>query len=186
MPFPTSEDLRAAVWAIEIPMKAQVEIAVLCLPLAKRIAADGFKACLSGEAADEIFGGYGSMCIKAGKLDDVGWRELRAGQVEKMGRGNFVRCNKAFMAHGVECRLPFADRAMVEWALSMSKAQCPPAKKLLKESLRGLVPEWVIKRPKETFQGGAGVNAWCESLFSNPRAAYNRMAAEMFDGIPLT
>lgn len=54
VPFPTSEDLRAAVWAIEIPMKAQVEIAVLCLPLAKRIAADGFKACLSGATAEEI------------------------------------------------------------------------------------------------------------------------------------
>ena len=116
---PTADDFADAVRVIETPMKTQVEIAALCLPLAARIAADGFKVCLSGEGADELFGGYGSMFIKAASTDDRGWRAIRVGQVEKMSRGNFIRCNKAFMAHGVECRLPFLDRELVETVLAM-------------------------------------------------------------------
>src|SRR5581483_10191964 len=94
---PTADTLAAAVRAIELPSKAQVEIAALCVPLARAIAAEGFKACLSGEAADELFGGYGSMCIKGARADDEAWRAIRVAQIEKMARGNFVRCNKAFM-----------------------------------------------------------------------------------------
>ena len=48
----TDPAIEAAIRAIEIPSKAQTEIAALCIPLARRIAADGFKVCLSGEASD--------------------------------------------------------------------------------------------------------------------------------------
>ena len=169
---PTSTDLEAAALAIEIDSKVQTEIAAMCIPLARAIGADGFKACLSGEAADELFGGYGNMCIKSASLDDAGWRALRIAQVAKMGRGNFVRCNKAFMAAGVECRLPFIESGLVETVLAMSKAQCPPGKKALKAASAGYVPGWVISRTKDTFQGGAGMNTAAERVLPDPAAFY--------------
>lgn len=172
IPPPTPELLAAAARTIEIPSKAQIEIAALCIPLAKAIAADGFKACLSGEAADELFGGYGSMCIKGSKASDAEWRAIRVAQLAKMARGNFVRCNKAFMAAGVECRLPFMERALVETVLAMSKADCPPNKRALKKAAAGIVPDWIIRRTKDTFQGGSGMDEAAARAVANPKRFY--------------
>jgi asparagine synthase (glutamine-hydrolysing) len=169
---PDAAALSAAVKAIEIPSKAQVEIAAMCMPLAAAIASDGFKACLSGEAADELFGGYGSMHIKGYRADDDEWRAVRLAQLAKMARGNFVRCNKVFMAYGVECRLPFMEQDLVEATLAMSKAQCPPGKGALKAAAEGLVPRWVIDRQKDTFQGGAGMIDAAQAAVSDPRGFY--------------
>jgi asparagine synthase (glutamine-hydrolysing) len=169
---PTPIRLIEAATCIEIASKAQIEIAALCIPLARRISADGFKACLSGEAADELFGGYGNMCIKATSLDDVGWRRLRIDQVAKMGRGNFVRCNKAFFAAGVECRLPFMEQALVESVLAMSKIECPPGKGLLKSIARGILPASLIRRRKETFQGASGLSVQAARQVANPTRFY--------------
>jgi asparagine synthase (glutamine-hydrolysing) len=169
---PDARDFTEAARVIEIPSKAQIEIAALCIPLARAIASDGFKACLSGEAADELFGGYGSMCIKAASADDRGWRAIRVAQLEKMARGNFVRVNKAFMAAGVECRLPFMERRLVERVLAMSKADCPPNKKALKAAAAPVLPAWVIKRPKATFQGGAGTSKRAAEIIANPAMFY--------------
>lgn len=177
---PTEQDLIAAIRAIEIPSKAQVEIAALCVPLARRIAADGFKACLSGEAADELFGGYGNMCIRAALSDDSGWRLIREQQLEKMARGNFVRCNKAFMAAGVECRLPFMERELVERVVSTSKSNCPPGKRLLKEAAKGYVPQRIISRQKETFQGASGMKSGAASCVAAPQRFYNAEVRRLF------
>jgi asparagine synthase (glutamine-hydrolysing) len=169
---PTPASLADAARVIEINSKAQIEIAALCIPLARAIASDGFKACLSGEAADELFGGYGSLCIKGSSADDTGWRALRVAQLVKMARGNFIRCNKAFMAAGVECRLPFMERALVERVLSMSKADCPPGKKALKAAARGIIPGWVISRTKDTFQGASGMADAAARAVARPAAYY--------------
>lgn len=180
---PTVEAVDAAIYAIEIPMKAQVEIATLCLPLAARIAADGFKACLSGEGADELFGGYGNMAIKASGGTDAQWRSVRVEQVNKMARGNFIRCNKAFMAHGVECRLPYLDHRLVEGVLAASKRACPPGKGLLKEAVRGVVPDWIVRRPKGTFQGESGMADAIASIVAAPTRYYNARTRALFGAL---
>ena len=177
---PEPADLEAAALAIEIPSKAQVEIAALCIPLARAVGSDGFKACLSGEAADELFGGYGNMCIKGARASDAEWRAIRVAAVDKMARGNFVRCNKAFMAAGVECRLPFIETPLVETVLALSKAECPPGKKALKSAAQGIVPPWVVSRQKETFQGGAGMDEAAARAVPDPRAFYRSVIATTY------
>lgn len=172
VPPPDAEALAAAVRAIETTSKAQVEIAALCIPLARAIASDGFKACLSGEAADELFGGYGNMCIAGSKASDEEWRTIRVDQLEKMARGNFVRCNKAFMAAGVECRLPFMHRALVEHVMNLGKRACPPGKKALKDAARSLLPPWIVNRTKATFQGASGMAAAAASAVADPARFY--------------
>jgi asparagine synthase (glutamine-hydrolysing) len=177
---PTAADLAAAVKAIELPSKAQVEIAALCIPLARAIASDGFKACLSGEAADELFGGYGNMCIAGARADSREWRAIKLAQLEKMARGNFMRCNKAFMAAGVECRLPFMERELVERAINATRESSPPGKRTLKHAARELLPEWCVKRPKDTFQGASGMAAAAARAVAHPGRFYSAEFATTF------
>ena len=173
-----------ALETIEIASKAQVEIATLCLPLAKRISDDGFKVCLSGEASDELFGGYGNFCIQANKVADSEVHKLRKALLLKMSRGNFVRCNKSFMRYGVECRLPFMDLGLVETCVNATKSQSPTNKKLLKKIAVSDVPEWVIKRKKDTFQGGAGVSSWTANNIGNPIRYYNNELRKTLGYLP--
>lgn len=184
VPQPNRQHIAAAVRAIEIPLKAQVEIALGCLPLAKAIASDGFRVVLSGEAADELFGGYGSMQIQAARADDDEWRDIRRAQLAKMARGNFVRVNKIFMAAGVEARLPFMDREVVGLALAAGKQECPPGKGLLKAAARDYLPRWLVNRPKETFQGGAQLNIAAAKVVRNPAVFYNNEARSIFGYLP--
>lgn len=177
-------DVRDAIRAIETPMKAQVEIATLCLPLAERIYADGFRVLLSGEGADELFGGYGNLMRKA--TGDLEWHRARRASVEKMARGNCVRTNKSFMAFGVEARLPFLDRDLVDAVLPLGLRGCPPGKGLLKAAGYALgLPAWVIEQKKRTFQGAAGVVDVADGLFGGAQiVGYNSIARELFGGLP--
>lgn len=173
-----------AVRSIEINSKAQIEIALLCIPLARRIYAEGFRACLSGEAADEIFGGYGNFCIAASRATAPEVVKLRMDLLAKMARGNFLRCNKAFMAAGVECRLPFMEDRLVESAIQYDLETSPPAKKLLKLAARDVLTSWVIKRKKEAFQGASGVSREIESLIHNPKVFYGHELKRQFGYVP--
>lgn len=181
VPPPDEDALRASIASIEITMKAQIEIAMHCLPLAERIYADGFRVVLSGEGADELFGGYGMLARRRGES----WPLVRLEGVEKMARGNFVRINKVFMAHGVEARTPYMDRELVEAVLPLNREECPEQKLLLREAVRGLVPEDTRVRRKVSFQTGSGMRAYmAEKLEDQQRIEYNRIARELFGGIP--
>ena len=113
IPPPNQHSIRAAVRTIEHPLKAQVEVALAHMPLMERMKADGHAVCLSGEAADELFGGYGGMQIKAGKATEEEWARLKFSQLVKMSYGNFSRVNKVGMRYGIECRLPFMQTELV-------------------------------------------------------------------------
>lgn len=184
IPTPDYAAVERAVRAVEIPMKAQVEIALANLPLAEAIAADGFRVALSGEAADELFGGYGNTAIAAARADDAGYRQLKRDALAKMARGNFMRVNKVFMAAGVEARLPFMHRPLVDLAIAASKTASPPGKKLLKQAAAGVIPEAIIRRPKDTFQGGTGIAAAAAELSPSPTRYYNTEAIRAFGWLP--
>lgn len=175
---PDDAAVERAVLTVEVPNRTAVEIATLCIPLAERIRADGFKVVLSGEAADELFGGYGTLARRA--KDDASWREARLEFLGKMGRADFHRVNKSFMAHGIEARMPFCERGLVESVLSMSKKACPPGKGLLKRAVADLLPAEVIRRPKLTFQGGAGARAHFDAAYPSPQRYYNSVLRTAF------
>lgn len=174
--------VRDAVDTIEIAMKSQVEIAMLCLPLARRIADDGFRVVLTGEVADEVYGGYGTLARHDD--DDYTWRRVRRAAVDKLARGNFVRISKVFLRYGVEARTPYADWRLVEPALAAGVADCPPQKRALSAALDGVVPDFVRRRRKATFQGSSGMSAAAASLAASPVKLYNAEARHRFGYLP--
>lgn len=185
VPRPTYAAIEDAVAAVEVPMKAQVEIALAHLPLMRAIASDGYRVALSGEAADEIFCGYGNMALRASQRPgDAGYRSVLQAAVDKMSRGNFMRVNKVMMSAGVEGRLPFMEEGLVAMALAANKADNPPGKRVLKEAALSVLPAYVVKRQKETFQGGTGITAAALELMDSPVRYYNAEARRLFGFLP--
>lgn len=189
VPRPTPTLIREAVEAVEVPMKAQVEIALAHLPLTRAIAADGYRVALSGEAADEVFCGYGNMMMAAGRAKTDGdYRLVLAKAVDKMARGNFIRVNKVMMAAGVEGRLPFMEERLVASLLSSTKTSNPPGKKLLKAAALPYLEDrdlgYLVKRTKDTFQGGTGIAAAAAEIVDSPIRFYNAEARGLFGFLP--
>ena len=66
------------------------------------------------------------------------------------------------------------ERALVETTIRATKAECAPGKKALKRAAGGIVPDWIISRQKDTFQGGAGMDDAAAAVLANPKVFYNR------------
>jgi asparagine synthase (glutamine-hydrolysing) len=93
-----------------------------------------------------------------------------------------MRVDRMTMAHGVEARVPYLDHALVEYAMRIparDKVSGHEPKHVLKAALRGLVPDWVLDRPKVGF--GAPVADWLKGEFG--RVAREAVArCRLFDG----
>lgn len=170
---PTPDDLARVVDIIEMPHKAQVEIGWACLVLAERMRADGFRVTFSGEGSDELWASYG---FGYHGVQARGWHTYRKQLFLEQHRKNFARCNKVFMAHGVECRLPFLHPPLVEYALSLPagvvREGAARPKAVLQEGFRGLLPDSVVDRPKVAFQDGMGLKDIIAKTLASPRAFY--------------
>lgn len=171
---PTPDDLAEVISIIEMPFKAQIEIAYPCLKLAQRIHEDGFKVTFSGEGSDELWGSYGFAyhALAAGR----DWHAYRRDLFLAQARKNFMRANKVFMRYGIECRLPFLNTKLVEFALSLPRetvgTRARP-KQIMSDAFHGLLPDSVLSRPKVAFQDGMGLKAEIGRVLADPRRFYN-------------
>jgi asparagine synthase (glutamine-hydrolysing) len=173
IPIPRHKDLATVVRHIEMPHKAQVEIGWACLVLARAIQRDGFKVTFTGEGSDELWASYG-FAYHALKTQD--WHAYRKTLFLSQGRKNFARCNKVFMSHGIECRLPFLNPALVEHAISLPRqaVQNGPTrpKAVLQEAFLGDLPSFVTQRAKLAFQDGLGLKQAIARNLPDPQRFY--------------
>lgn len=112
---------------------------------------------VSGEGADELFGGYARQMIVAGERPPVGYEEylLPKGYPHTLKEAlafdlanlpDLLAVDDAMCgAHGVEARAPFTDEHIVEYALALPTWQ-RVGKRHLREAVRGLVPDAIIDR----------------------------------------
>lgn len=183
VPTPTPQLIEQAVRTVESSMKAQVEIALAHAPLMRAIANDGFRIALSGEAADELFFGYGNLCIQASRAtSDDEYRAVIGSAISKMSRGNFLRVNKVMMSAGVEGRLPFMEEKLVASVLSSTRETNGTNKRALKAAASRVLPSWVVKRRKETFQGATGITAAALDAVGSPTRFYHAEEKRIFGG----
>ncbi|MCL1078279.1 asparagine synthase B [Parashewanella spongiae] len=133
--------------------------------MARKIKAMGIKMVLSGEGADEIFGGY----LYFHKAPNA--KEFHEETIRKLNRLHMFDCaraNKAMSAWGVEARVPFLDKAFIDVAMSINPEMkmCGNGKMekhILREAFEGYLPDEVLWRQKEQFSDGVGYN-WIDSL----------------------
>ena len=139
--------------------------------LARRIKAMGIKMVLSGEGADEIFGGY-LYFHKA--PDPRAFHEETVRKVERLHLYDCLRANKAMAAWGVEARVPFLDLDFLDHAMRIDPAarmagRGRPEKAILREAGVGLLPDEILWRQKEQFSDGVGYG-WIDGIRDHAKA----------------
>ena len=133
--------------------------------MARKIKSMGIKMVLSGEGADEIFGGY-LYFHKAPSAKEFHEETVR--KLERLHMFDCLRANKAMAAWGVEARVPFLDRKFLDTAMSISPEakMCGGGKiekHILREGFEGYLPDEILWRQKEQFSDGVGYS-WIDSL----------------------
>ena len=157
--------LRDVIYFIETYDVTTVRASTPMYLLARVIRSMGIKMVLSGEGADEIFGGY----LYFHKAPDA--RAFHEETVRKLSKLHFYDClraNKSLAAWGVEGRVPFLDKAFLDVAMRLNPEakMCPGKvieKKIVREAFADLLPEAVAWRQKEQFSDGVGYS-WIDAL----------------------
>lgn len=133
--------------------------------LARVIKSMGIKMVLSGEGADEIFGGY--LYFHKAPVPQA-FHEETVRKIGKLYLYDCLRANKALAAWGVEGRVPFLDKEFMDVAMRLNPAakMCPGTeieKRILREAFSDMLPESIVWRQKEQFSDGVGYS-WIDSL----------------------
>ena len=133
--------------------------------LARVIKSMGIKMVLSGEGADEVFGGY-LYFHKAPSPEEFHKETVR--KLEKLYQYDCLRANKSLAAWGIEGRVPFLDKEFMDVAMRINpkdKMITPERmeKWVLRKAFEDELPESVAWRQKEQFSDGVGYN-WIDSL----------------------
>lgn len=133
--------------------------------LARVIKSMGIKMVLSGEGADEVFGGY----LYFHKAPSArAFHEETVRKLSKLHLYDCLRANKSLAAWGVEGRVPFLDTVFLDTAMRLNPAakMCPGnviEKRILREAFAPMLPREVAWRQKEQFSDGVGYS-WIDTL----------------------
>jgi len=134
--------------------------------LSRFIKSMGVKMVLSGEGADEIFGGY-LYFHKAPSAEEFHKETVR--KLDKLHLYDCLRANKSLASWGVEGRVPFLDKEFMDVAMrlnptdKMAGSNGKMEKWILRKAFEEYLPESVTWRQKEQFSDGVGYN-WIDSL----------------------
>lgn len=164
--------IRDVIYFIETYDVTTVRASTPMYLLARVIKSMGIKMVLSGEGADEIFGGY-LYFHKA--PSPQAFHEETVRKLSKLHLYDCLRANKSLAAWGVEGRVPFLDKEFLEVAMRLdpSVKMCPGSvieKKIVREAFADMLPEKIVWRQKEQFSDGVGYN-WIDTLKSITAAA---------------
>lgn len=139
--------------------------------MSRKIKALGVKMVLSGEGADEVFGGY-LYFHKAPSKEEFHSENVR--KIQDLYKYDCLRANKSTMAWGVEARVPFLDRDFLNVAMSIDPAEKMIDKskgriekyimrKAFDDAEQPYLPSEVLWRQKEQFSDGVGYS-WIDGL----------------------
>ena len=163
--------LRDVIYFIETYDITTVRASVPMYLLARVIKSMGIKMVLSGEGADEIFGGY-LYFHKAPSAEEFHKETVR--KLSKLHQYDCLRANKSLSAWGVEGRVPFLDKEFLDVAmrtnpkakmcsLNGSDPKASMEKRIVREAFEDMLPEEVAWRQKDQFSDGVGYS-WIDTL----------------------
>lgn len=139
--------------------------------MSRKIKTLGIKMVLTGEGADELFGGY-LYFHKAPHKEEFHAETVR--KIKDLYKYDLARANKSTAAWGVEARVPFMEKFFVEYVMNIDpecKMVNKEHKSIEKWVLRAAfddkddpyLPENILWRQKEQFSDGVGYN-WIDGL----------------------
>ena len=157
--------IRNVIYFIETYDVTTVRASTPMYLLARVIKSMGIKMVLSGEGADEIFGGY-LYFHKAPTPEEFHKETVR--KLSKLHLYDCLRANKSLSAWGVEGRVPFLDKEFLDVAMTLdpSYKMCPGKeieKKVVRDAFSDMLPEEIAWRQKEQFSDGVGYS-WIDTL----------------------
>jgi asparagine synthase (glutamine-hydrolysing) len=133
--------------------------------MARSIKSHGIKMVLSGEGADELFGGY-LYFHKAPSAEEFHKETVR--KLEKLHQYDCLRANKSLAAWGIEGRVPFLDKEFIDVAMRINPQdkminKDRMEKWVVRKAFEGYLPKAVAWRQKEQFSDGVGYS-WIDTL----------------------
>ena len=157
--------LREVIYHIETYDVTSIRASTPMYLMARKIKALGIKMVLSGEGADEIFGGYLYFHMAPSREE---FHEETVRKLGKLSKYDCLRANKSMAAWGIEVRVPFLGKDFLDYAMSIDPAdkmcgKSKPEKYILRKAFEGYLPESILWRQKEQFSDGVGYS-WIDSL----------------------
>ena len=164
--------IRDVIYFIETYDVTTVRASTPMYLLARVIKSMGIKMVLSGEGADEIFGGY--LYFHKAPTTQA-FHEETVRKLSKLHLYDCLRANKSLSAWGVEGRVPFLDKEFLDVAMRTNPKDkmCPGTtieKRIVREAFADLLPQEVAWRQKEQFSDGVGYS-WIDTLKAVTAAA---------------
>lgn len=161
--------IRDVIYKVETYDITTVRCSILMCLLSRIIKGEGYKMILSGEGADEIFGGY-LYFHAAPSPEDFHYETVT--RTKNLHLSDCQRANKCSMAWGIEPRVPFLDTEFFEHVMSIRPEHRMPIPKT-KQSIEKYIlraafvddylPDEVLWRQKEQFSDGVGYD-WIDSI----------------------
>ncbi|MGF7138480.1 asparagine synthase B [Roseimarinus sediminis] len=158
--------IRDVIYHIETYDVTTIRASTPMYMLARVIKSMGIKMVLTGEGADEIFGGY-LYFHKAPNAEEFHKETLR--KLNKLNLYDCLRANKSLAAWGVEGRVPFLDKEFMDVAMrlnpkdKMAGSNGKMEKWVVRKAFEDVLPESVAWRQKEQFSDGVGYG-WIDTL----------------------
>jgi asparagine synthase (glutamine-hydrolysing) len=157
--------IRDVIYFIETYDVTTVRASTPMYLMARVIRSMGIKMVLSGEGADEVFGGY-LYFHKAPSAQ--AFHEETVRKISKLHLYDCLRANKSLSAWGVEGRVPFLDKEFLDTAMRLNPLdKMAPGKviekKVLREAFAHMLPDDITWRQKEQFSDGVGYS-WIDTL----------------------
>ena len=163
------ESIKPVLTAIEDDNIMKLGVGMTIYLATKAMKEDGIKVALSGQGADELFGGYNrylkhfeenSLMDAYFSLDEEIYHDIA-----NMYHVNLERDDAVSMANGVELRVPFLDKDIIDLALDIpgkykiKNGEDLLRKHILRDSAKSMgVPDYIALRPKKAAQYGSGIN----------------------------
>jgi len=164
--------LKKLIWHLETYDVTSVRASTPMYFLSKKISDLGIKVVLSGEGADEIFGGY---LYFHNAPNDEEFQKETIRRVRLLSTADCLRADKSCMANHIEVRVPFLDKQFLNIAMLTAPQHKRPMEKdgrsvekwILRKAFdvpeNPYLPEEILWRQKEQFSDGVGYN-WIDQL----------------------